>query len=167
VTLIAAGLVFAYLTIPHENKRQAIPTKPVAPASGAVDRRVAERLPVATDPAAAVPNATAAQPAAGTGSISTTPTASPPVTAHRSAGFVPVVFTDMDKVKVLRAFTELQLRFPKLFSQRRAEAQPVDLGSKGLWHRLVVLPPGSRQSATEFCDQLLAAGYDRCWVKDY
>jgi hypothetical protein len=43
----------------------------------------------------------------------------------------------------------------------------VDLSQKGIWHRLVVLPPGSRQSALDFCDQLLAAGYDRCWVKGY
>jgi hypothetical protein len=87
--------------------------------------------------------------------------------AGGSSGFVPVVFTDKDKARALRAFSELQMRYPRLLSQRRAEAQPVDLGAKGVWNRLVVLPPGSRQSATAFCDQLLAAGYDRCWVKSY
>jgi hypothetical protein len=81
--------------------------------------------------------------------------------------FVPVVFTDKDQAKVLRTFAALQVRYPTLLSSRRAETQPVDLGQKGIWHRLIVLPPGSRQSALDFCDQLLAAGYDRCWVKGY
>src|SRR5262249_12037069 len=81
--------------------------------------------------------------------------------------YVPVVFTGKDQSKALRAFAELQNRFPKLLRPRRAETQPVDLGQKGIWHRLIVLPPGSRQSALDFCDQLLSAGYDRCWVKGY
>jgi hypothetical protein len=161
VTMIAAGLVFAYMMIPHESKWQE--AKPVASATGAADGRIAERVSVRVDPEAVVPDPTTAQTAVD--AQPTTPSPSP--IAPGSAGFVPVVFTDMDKVKVLRAFSELQSRFPKLFGQRRAEAQPVDLGSKGLWHRLVVLPPGSHRSALEFCDQLLAAGYDRCWVKDY
>jgi hypothetical protein len=81
--------------------------------------------------------------------------------------FVPVVFTGKDQAQVSRTFAALQVRYPTLLSPRRAEAQPVDLGQKGIWHRLIVLPPGSRQSAVDFCDQLLAAGYDRCWVKGY
>jgi hypothetical protein len=81
--------------------------------------------------------------------------------------FVPVVFTGKDQAQVLRTFAVLQTRYPTLLSPRRAEAQPVDLGQKGIWHRLIVLPPGSRQSAVDFCDQLMAAGYDRCWVKGY
>jgi hypothetical protein len=87
--------------------------------------------------------------------------------ARAGERFVPVVFTDKDKARVLRAFGELQTRYPKLFRQRQAEAQPIDVGQKGIWHRLVVLPPGSHQSATDFCDQLLAAGYARCWVMGY
>jgi hypothetical protein len=81
--------------------------------------------------------------------------------------FVPVVFTGKDQTQVLRTFAALQVRYATLLSPRRAETQPVDLGQKGIWHRLIVLPPGSRQSALDFCDQLLAAGYDRCWVKGY
>jgi hypothetical protein len=81
--------------------------------------------------------------------------------------FVPVVFTGKDQAEVLRAFGALQIQYPTLLSPRRAETQPVDLGQKGIWHRLIVLPPSSRQSALDFCDQLMAAGYDRCWVKGY
>ena len=81
--------------------------------------------------------------------------------------YVPVVFTGKDQANVLQEFAKLQIRYPKLLSLRRAEAQPVDLGQKGTWHRLIVLPPSSHQSALDFCDQLQAAGYDRCWVKGY
>jgi hypothetical protein len=89
-------------------------------------------------------------------------------TAHGiNESFVPVVFTGKDQATVLRTFAALQNRYPTLLSPRRAETQPVDLGQKGVWHRLVVLPPGSRQTALNFCDQLLAVGYDQCWVKGY
>jgi hypothetical protein len=84
-----------------------------------------------------------------------------------SSGFVPVVYTHRDGGVASRAFADLQRRYPKLLGHRRGESQPVDLGSKGVWHRLVVLPAGSRSDATKFCDQLVIAGYDRCWVKAY
>jgi hypothetical protein len=84
-----------------------------------------------------------------------------------SSGFVPVVFTHRNGAVANRAFAELQQRYPKVLGHRRGEPQPVDLGSKGVWHRLVVLPPGSRSDATKLCDRLVIAGYDRCWVKAY
>ena len=83
------------------------------------------------------------------------------------SGFVPVVFTHRDGRVASRAFVELQQRYPNLLGQHRGEPQPVDLGSKGIWHRLVVLPAVSRSEATKLCDRLVSAGYDRCWVKAY
>jgi hypothetical protein len=80
---------------------------------------------------------------------------------------VPVVLTHKDDTEAKRAFGDLQRQYPKLLGHRQGEAQPVDLGKKGIWHRLVVLPPGARPQATKLCDQLLGAGYDRCWVKAY
>jgi hypothetical protein len=112
-------------------------------------------------------------PAAATvaASLPSAPATERPETAAsaRSANdrFVPVVSTGKDQAQVLQTFAALQIRYPALLRLRRAEAQPVDLGHKGIWHRLIVLPPGSRQSALDFCDQLLAVGYDRCWVKGY
>jgi len=81
--------------------------------------------------------------------------------------FVPVVFTHRDGSVASRAFADLQRRYPKLLGHHRGEPQPVDLGSKGVWHRLAVLPTVSRSDATKLCDRLIAAGYDRCWVKAY
>ena len=81
--------------------------------------------------------------------------------------FVAVVFTHQDQAVALDAFTDLRQRYPALLARRKAEAQPVEVADKGTWHRLVVLPAGSRQTAAGLCDRLQAAGYDRCWVKTY
>jgi SPOR domain len=104
--------------------------------------------------------ASAAKPSAAAESAATPAEASPP-------RFVAVVFTHRDQAVALDAFTDLRQRYPALLARRKAEAQPVEVADKGTWHRLVVLPAGSRQTATGLCDRLQAAGYDRCWVKTY
>ena len=81
--------------------------------------------------------------------------------------FVPVVFTHRDRATAVRALGELRMHYRQLLRDRQGEIQPVDLGEKGVWHRLVLLPPGSRPEVTKLCDQLLKEGYDRCWVKAY
>jgi hypothetical protein len=45
-----------------------------------------------------------------------------------------------------------------------ADVQVADLGEKGVWYRLVVVPPGSRDAAASLCTQLKSAGYSGCWV---
>jgi hypothetical protein len=81
--------------------------------------------------------------------------------------FVAVVFTHQDRDAALEAFTDLRQRYPHVLAKRKAEAQPIEIADKGTWHRLVVLPAGTRQSAFGVCDRLEQAGYDRCWVKVY
>jgi hypothetical protein len=81
--------------------------------------------------------------------------------------FVPVVFTHKDHETVEKTLADLQQQFPKVLMDRKGEIQPVDLGKKGIWHRLVFLPAGPRPEATKLCDRLMAEGYDRCWVKTY
>jgi hypothetical protein len=93
-----------------------------------------------------------------------TPVLAPPSSALSDSGerFVPVVFTHKDKEAALRAFAELQRRYPKLMAHRQSELQLVDAGKNGIWYRLLVLPTGSHQEASETCGRLGAAGYDRC-----
>lgn len=81
--------------------------------------------------------------------------------------FVAVVFTHQDREAALDAFSDLRQRFPNVLARRKAEAQPIEIADKGVWHRLVVLPAGTRQNAVGVCDRLEQAGYDRCWVKAY
>jgi hypothetical protein len=81
--------------------------------------------------------------------------------------FVPVVFTHKDQATAAQAFADLQQQYPTLLKRRQSQVQPVETDNKGTWHRLVVLPAGSREQAGALCAQLTAAGYDRCWVKAY
>jgi len=81
--------------------------------------------------------------------------------------YVPIVFTHKDKDTAESAFAELQLQYPKLLRNRRSGLKEVKVGEKGVWYRVFLLPPGTRQQATETCARLAAAGHDRCWVKEY
>src|SRR5262249_62021983 len=98
-----------------------------------------------------------------------TPALAPPSSKLRNNAerFVPVVFTHKDRGTALHAFTELQRRYPKLMEHRQSELQLIDTGKNGIWYRLVVLPAGTQQEASETCGHLEAAGYNRCWVKPY
>ena len=91
---------------------------------------------------------------------------SPPA-GPRQEQFVPVLFTHRDQTTVAHTMNELQQQYPKLLMERKGEIHAVDMGKKGVWHRLVVLPAASRPQATKLCDDLMAEGYDRCWVKVY
>ena len=117
------------------------------------------------DPAPAVEQVSPAQVLAATKPVAAAAEADALVEAP--AQFVAVVFTHQDREAALDAFTDLRERYPNVLAKRKGEAQPIEIGDKGVWHRLVVLPAGSRQSATGLCDRLGAAGYDRCWVKAY
>ncbi len=78
-----------------------------------------------------------------------------------------VLFTHQDEPTTAHVFASLQQRYPNELADRQGETQPINLGKKGVWHRLVALPAGSRQDAGELCAQLSSAGYERCWVKPY
>jgi hypothetical protein len=95
------------------------------------------------------------------------PVASEPPAAAPEEGFVPVVFTHKNYDTVMQAMTDLKQRFPNILIGRKGEVQPVDLGKKGIWHRLVFLPAVPKPEAAKLCEQLTAQGYDRCWVKEY
>jgi hypothetical protein len=84
-----------------------------------------------------------------------------------NAGFVPVLFTHKDRATVNRALVDLRHRFAAVLMYRQSEVQDLDMGEKGIWHRLVVLPPGPQEQAEAVCQKLQAGGYDRCWVKSY
>lgn len=92
--------------------------------------------------------------------------ATPPAKAAEKQ-FVPVVFTHKDRATAMRALSDLKKQYPNVLIGRKGEILPVNLGKKGIWHRLVLLPAASRPQAKKLCDQLMIKGYDRCWVKAY
>ena len=81
--------------------------------------------------------------------------------------FVPVIYTHRDRTTVLGVLADMKKQYPSLLAAHKGEAQSIDLGNKGVWYRLVLLPAGSQAQATNVCDQFRAVGYERCWVKGY
>jgi hypothetical protein len=77
------------------------------------------------------------------------------------------LFTNQHEPTVAKAFAELRQQYPQVLGNRKVESQPVRIAKKGVWHRLVVLPAGSREDAADLCGELMGAGYTRCWVKPY
>jgi hypothetical protein len=121
--------------------------------------------PSAKEKAASGPRVADADAAGKRGHTQKADAAKAPAAGPRPEQFVPVLFTHRDKSTVLQTLNELQQQYPKLLSDREGEVLSVNMGKKGTWHRLVFLPAASRPEATKLCDQLMAEGYDRCWVK--
>jgi hypothetical protein len=153
------------------------PPEPVAPAVRSGPGIVVDgELPLLSASRSALPPAPAAAPDVPTPAHQKQPAVkeqalsqaqpAPPAPKTIAEGFVPVVFTHRDEAAAMQTFVTLQRLFP-LLAEHQGEAQPVDFGRKGVWHRLVVLPPTPRREAMKLCDQLLTTGYDRCWVKAY
>jgi hypothetical protein len=186
--MIVAALILSL--IPRETKLQDVAAKLVAlvgsggeaAPAGVAGARTGAEPPKAPSPAPRVPQdpedtAPADQPAPSPPAAKrdSAPKGPAVATAHDAAKpppalpeqFVPVVFTHREHATVLKTLTDLRQQYPELLMDRKAEIQPVDLGKKGVWHRLVLLPAGSRPEATKLCDRLMAEGYDRCWVKAY
>ena len=90
----------------------------------------------------------------------------PTTTASTTSGFVPVLSSQKSRGDALRAFADLQQKYPAILSDKQPEVQAADLDS-GHWERLVVGPPASQEAAKDVCAKLTAAGYKGCWVKPY
>ena len=84
-----------------------------------------------------------------------------------STGFVAVVVTKKSRMDALKALYSLQQIYPDVLAARTPHVQEADLGEKGVWYRVVVGPPGSREAATSLCSQLKDAGHIGCWVATY
>ncbi len=133
-----------------------------------------EAQPVAPAPKKVVkPKENDAYTAPGTGAGSGVTSAPAPTTKSALGaggnGFVAAILsTPKGKMEAMKAFADLQSKFPDVLSGKPAEVQEVNLGeSKGVWYRAVVGPPGSRSAAAAVCEQLKAAGYTQCFATAY
>jgi len=144
---------------------KAVPQPPVRIASAAnVPPTPAE------EPAAPVKKApAAAKPAAVKNPVPKTKQASaaPAVTAASGAGYVAVLSSQKSRMDALKIFANMQEKYGEVLSSRTPDVQEANLGEKGVWYRLVVGPPGSRDAAASLCTQLKSAGYSGCWVTAY
>ena len=118
---------------------------------------------------APVKKAPVAKPAASKNPVPKTREASaaPAATAASGAGYVAVLSSQKSRMDALKIFANMQEKYGEVLSSRTPDVQEANLGEKGVWYRLVVGPPGSREAAASLCTQLKAAGYSGCWVTAY
>ena len=55
------------------------------------------------------------------------------------------------RMDALKAFADLQQKYGDVLASKTPDVQEANLGEKGIWYRLVVGPPGSRDAATGVC----------------
>ncbi len=85
----------------------------------------------------------------------------------RAQPFVAVIATHRDKQALTKIYNDLRKQYPTVLGPKRADAQTVNLGESGVWHHLVLMPPGPREQAEANCAELRSAGHARCMVRPY
>jgi hypothetical protein len=99
--------------------------------------------------------------------------ASPSVAGPKvtGAGYVAVLASvpasGSSRIEALKQFADMQQKYTAILQNKTPDVQEADLGEKGTYHRLLVGPPGSRDSASSVCTQLKAQGFSGCWVTAY
>lgn len=87
------------------------------------------------------------------------------------AGYVAVLASvpasGNSRIEALKQFADMQQKYGTILQNKTPDVQEANLGEKGTYHRLLVGPPGSRDSASSVCTQLKAQGYSGCWVTAY
>jgi hypothetical protein len=103
--------------------------------------------------------------------VAAAPDASVTPQPSTGAGYVAVLASvpasSKSRIDALKQFADMQQKFGPLLQNKTPDVQEANLGEKGTYHRLLVGPPGSRDSASELCTQLKAQGYNDCWVTAY
>jgi len=87
-----------------------------------------------------------------------------PVTNPRPGGYLVQVAARQDHNEALRAFGELQQRYPRLLGGMVPEIMRTDLGTLGIWYRVGVGPMQQHSAAANFCQQLKQLGAD-CLIR--
>ncbi len=131
------------------------------PSQAAASEPVADEAPVAAPPkkvqAKKVPPSAAPE-----GSMGPAPTGAGWVAVLAS---VPV--SSSSQMDSLKQFADMQQKYGDVLGDKTPSVQEANLGEKGHYHRLVVGPPASRDSASSICGSLKTAGYSGCWVMQY
>lgn len=96
--------------------------------------------------------------------------AAPPVASSSGTGFVAVLasvpHSETSRIDALKRFADMQQKYSTALSGKTPDIATATL-SKGVYDRLVVGPPGSREQASSVCTELKAQGYHGCWVTSY
>ncbi|HEX6001496.1 MAG TPA: SPOR domain-containing protein [Hyphomicrobiaceae bacterium] len=104
-----------------------------------------------------------------TAPIKPAPVAKPREEASSGLGYVAVLKSTKSQMDAMKAFADLQQKYPNVLGEKSFDVQSADLSARGLgtMYRVLVGPPGSHTFAANVCSQLKSAGYVGCWVKPY
>lgn len=106
-------------------------------------------------------------PSASSSSSSSASTGPRPTGAGYVAVLASVPVSASSRIDALTQFADMQQKYGNILSNKTPDIQEANLGAKGTYHRLLVGPPGSRDSANSVCNQLKAQGYSGCWITAY
>jgi hypothetical protein len=87
--------------------------------------------------------------------------------AKAGSGYVAVLSSRKSHMDALKSFADIQQKYTGVLQGRTPDVREANLGEKGVWYRVVVGPPGSRESANSVCSQLKSKGYVGCWIMTY
>jgi len=81
-----------------------------------------------------------------------------------ASGYLVQVAARQSRKEALRAFNDLQLRFPQMLGGMAPEVLRADLGQRGIWFRIGIGPMAQQSAAVDFCRQLKSQGGD-CLIR--
>ncbi|MFQ5626074.1 MAG: DUF2147 domain-containing protein [Methyloligellaceae bacterium] len=139
--------------VPKQQTAMAAPVVPPAPA-------LAPTPPKRPQLRGPIPPAQAAQPAAP----DITAALPYPAANPRPGGYLVQLAARQNHNDALRAFDDLQRRYPQLLAGMVPEIMRADLGPRGIWYRVGVGPMAQRSAAADFCQRLKMLGAD-CLIR--
>ena len=89
----------------------------------------------------------------------------PAANTLRPGGYLVQVAARQNHTEALRAFGDLQRRYPQLLGGLLPEVVRADLGPRGIWYRVGVGPMAQRSAAANFCQRLKTQGVD-CLIRE-
>ena len=90
-----------------------------------------------------------------------------PVAAASSSGYVAVLASKKSRQEALNYFADLHSQYQDVLGGMTPDVREANLGDKGMWYRLIVGPPGSREAARNVCVKLKDKGFKDCWPVAY
>lgn len=140
------------------NTQQAQPPAPVSPPP------VTPKIPKQAQQPAPQQPAQVARPSRPARKPEVTAALPPAASSNISGGYLVQVAARQSHNEALRAFNDLQRRYPQLLGGLAPEVLRADLGQRGIWYRVGVGPMLQQQAALDFCNQLKSAGAD-CLIR--
>jgi len=87
-----------------------------------------------------------------------------PATSPSQGGYLVQIAARQSHNEALKAYNDLQRRYPQLLGKLLPQILRADLGQRGIWYRVGVGPMAQQSAALNFCYRLKALGAD-CLIR--